>query len=409
MRQRTEAMAVPSPQANGSTLPGNSCRGPSRPDGWGWRSRLDYLIQQHVHLKQSGDGRRTGLCTRRNITAGLFRLFSVLRLDLQFKISNPRRLDVRHLRALFDWMERKWEAGELKSSTIQGYVSYLRILCGWIGRPELMDEVGFCNPDCGRRRQVAEVDKSWEGNDLQIAGLIERAWDIEPWVAMALLAQAAFGLRRKEALCLVPARDYLPASGALAVTRGTKGGRSRIISNLTEWQYEVIAALTDFCRREGRRTSHIGGTERDLKSNLRRYTYVLGAKLGVTQDLVGTTGHGLRAGFACRVLAAHGVTAPVKGGDVSQAPKELRDHAYTAATEALGHSRRSVVGMYAGSTRQRGDVPHPDGQDQQRLNPPDMEGLIAKLRTRRKEWLAADRLRRTLARKAGLVPEAKSL
>ena len=60
---------------------------------------------------------------------------------------------------------------------------------------------------------------------------------------------------------------------------------------------EVMAMMLDFCRRGGKRKSHIGGVTSDLKSNLRRYSYVVGDKLGITGELTGTTGHGLRAGF----------------------------------------------------------------------------------------------------------------
>jgi integrase len=226
---------------------------------------------------------------------------------------------------------------------------------------------------------------------------------------MALLAQAAFGLRRKEAVCLIPSKDYLAGIGALSIVRGTKGGRPRVIDELTEWQFEVIAILIEFCHRGRRRETHIGGIESDLKSNLRRYSYVVGSKLGITRDLVGTTGHGLRAGFACRLLAAHGITAPVKGGDVGSVNPEVRELAYKSATEALGHSRANIVGAYVGSMRMRGDAPHPPRQDLQRIDPPNMDELIATLRQRRAAFLAEDLELRTFAKKVGFKPKRRML
>lgn len=369
---------------------------------YGWKARLDAFIREHVQFKQSGDGRKTSLCTRRNVTVGLFRLFGVLR-EGGFKIENPRSMDTKHVRFLLDWMEQRHGHGKLRSSTIQGYVSYLRILSGWIGKPDLVDEAGgFNDPAVARRSQVTDADRSWEGQGIDIGERIEAAWDIEPWVAMALLAQAAFGLRRKEAVCLIPSEDYSPGTGALYVTRGTKGGRARVIPLYTAWQYEVMAMLLDFCRRGGKRKSHIGGVTSDLKSNLRRYSYVVGDKLGITGELTGTTGHGLRAGFACRLLEAHGVTPPVRGGSVQDADPQVMRDAYTAATQATGHSRFSVVGAYVGSSRAAGAHPHPDAPDLKRLDPPDMEQTIARLRERARARLSDHRLKREVAKSHGL-------
>lgn len=375
-----------------------------RPAPRGWKQRLSLLIRTHAHTKLDGDGGKTATLTRRNLTTGLFRLFTALRKELGFGVENPQALDERHLRALAGWMERKWREGELQSSTIQGYVSYLRHLCRWIGKPELIESVVFTDPKCARRSLAATHDKTWEGNEVDVASKIEEAWDIEPWIAMALLAQAAFGLRRKEAVCLIPAQDYVESMGLLAITRGTKGGRIRHIKDLTAWQYEVLAVLIEFCRRGRGRKSHLGGDGRTLEQNLRRYTYVLGSRLGITKDLVGTTGHGLRAGFACRVLAAHGVTAPVKGGDVSAVPKDVRDLAYSASSEALGHSRHSVVGAYVGASRIKGDAEHPQGPDLARIDPPNMDQLIETLRGRRVVLQKEVRWTRDVAQAVGLIP-----
>lgn len=367
----------------------------------GWKARLDAFIRGHVQFKQAGEGQRTSLCTQRNVTVGLFRLFRVLRQG-GFKIENPRNLQTKHIRYLLDWMEQRHEDGRLQSSTIQGYVSYLRILCGWIGRPQLLEEAGgFKDPTVGQRSQVAKVDKSWEGQGIDIGERIEAAWDIEPWVAMALLAQAAFGLRRKEAVCLIPACDYAEDVGLLFITRGTKGGRARSIPLHTQWQYEVMALLIEFCRRGSRRNSHIGGLLGDLKSNLRRYSYVVGDKLGITGDVAGTTGHGLRAGFACRLLEAHGITPPVRGGAVSEADPRIRQEAYRATTESLGHSRASVVSVYAGSVRAPGDVQHPITMDDARIDPPNMARLIENLRLRSRQSQAEHRLMRKVAKDLG--------
>jgi hypothetical protein len=84
-----------------------------------------------------------------------------------------------------------------------------------------------------------------------------------------------------------------------------------------------------------------------LKANLARYSRVL-ARLGITRDLGGITGHGLRADYACRLLQAAGITPTVKGGSGRAATQQQTDAAYRCVSEALGHSRRRILAAYCG-------------------------------------------------------------
>lgn len=317
-----------------------------------WRARLDQLVRHHATFKQrKGEGgvsRPTSHATRRNISTGLFRLFSVLREELGFGLENPARIEARHLQALHDWMEQRWQDGRLQSSTIQGYVSYLRLLCSWVGKPHLLQSIrGFGDARCSSRKLACSTDKTWSGAGIDLVGTLERAWAIEPWVAMALAAQAAFGLRRKEAVCLVPQDDALPSLNALAITRGTKGGRARIVRLHSPWQRDILDLLAVFCRGQGSRHAHVGGPHAGLKANLARYSRVL-ARLGITRDLGGITGHGLRADYACRLLQTAGVTPTIKGGSGRAATQQQTDWAYRCVSEALGHSRRQILAAYCG-------------------------------------------------------------
>lgn len=317
-----------------------------------WRARLDDLLRHHAGLKQGkgegGASRPTSHATRRNISTGLFRLFSVLRGELGFGLENPARIEARHLQALHDWMEQRWRDGRLQSSTIQGYVSYLRLLCRWVGKPQLLQSIrGFSDERCASRQLACGTDKTWSGAGVDLADILERAWAIEPWVAMALAAQAAFGLRRKEAVCLVPQDDALAGLNALAITRGTKGGRARIVRLHSAWQRDILDLLAEFCRGQGSRHAHLGGPHAGLKANLARYSRVL-ARLGITRDLGGITGHGLRADYACRLLQAAGITPTVKGGSGRAATQQQTDAAYRCVSEALGHSRRRILAAYCG-------------------------------------------------------------
>lgn len=359
---------------------------PLRPDGakrlvgvsvW---SRLNQIIEANTSFKPNG---RTPYSdqTRHNMRVGLRRLFKVLREA--YPIDNPANFDGRHLAYLYDWMRQRYEnhlAGtrpSLQPATIAGYVSYLQQFCRWIGQPELRERAGIEPLGAATRRTtVASRDLSWEANGLDVAAKIDEAYAIEPWVGMALLAQAAFGLRRKEALCLAPARAWR-GDGLLHITQGAKGGRVRCVPLTEAWQHEVLAALIQWLREERRPKTAIGEGGRGLKSNLNRYNYVL-AKIGVTKRTAGTTGHGLRNGFACRLLESFGITPPVRGGQVQLQDREQVERAYLATSEALGHSRPDVVGAYVGARRAKpvAETPPPPPM-------PDVEAIIERISAHR--------------------------
>lgn len=75
-----------------------------------------------------------------------------------------------------------------------------------------------------------------------------------------------------------------------------------------------------------------------------------------------------------------------------------------AATQATGHSRLRIVSAYVGSSRAAGANPHPEAPDLKRLDPPNIEQTIARLRERAQVRLADHRLKRKVARHHGLRP-----
>ncbi|MBP6676718.1 MAG: site-specific integrase, partial [Vitreoscilla sp.] len=135
---------------------------------------------------------------------------------------------------------------------------------------------------------------------------------------------------------------------AIVVQRGAKNGKVRVVATWEDWQQQVLVVLQDWLREEGRPNGAIGGADRDLKGNLARYSRVL-TKAGLTKKLIGATGHGLRAGFACRMLESFGVQAPVRGADLRQADRESTDQAAAATSVALGHGRLAATSYYIGA------------------------------------------------------------
>ena len=134
----------------------------------------------------------------------------------------------------------------------------------------------------------------------------------------------------------------------LKVVCGTKGGRPRSFQLTESWQMEVLECLRDFCRAGG--THSVGPNDRGLQASLARYEYVL-HRIGISKTAAGVTGHGLRAEFACRTLESHGIEPPVRGGTGTSGDADFDKAAYLQVSNALGHSRTSVVGAYVGSRK----------------------------------------------------------
>jgi len=378
-----------------------------RPNGAGQahgaskHKKTDQSFWGHLHslILEKGcqrlNGRPTSFQTRHNLRQGLCRLMAVLQED--YPIEHPTQFDGRHLAHLYGWLQQRFDnhlkgkQPSLSPSTVSDYTSYLRALCRWIDRPDLQERIGleFTIAGATKRRTAAQSDSSWEGVGLDVGQVVDAAYAIEPFVGMALLAQHAFGLRRKEALCFSPSSDY--RGNYLAITRGSKGGRSRMVFLTERWQHEVAAVLQHWLIECGKPLAPIGGVQ-DLARQLRRYSYVL-TRLGITKEGVGTTGHGLRAGFACRLLQNYGVTPPVRGGAQLEA-KEQRDSAYSAATEALGHGRRCAMNAYVGAKTTERNSAHTDWDVRQiaQINMPEILSRVRRAATLHQT------LRRDLAR-----------
>lgn len=316
----------------------------------GWRAKTRDYCAQHFSARQ-GHGGRWMLASHRTMehrAQVAVRIIGTLR-GMGFCITNPSRLRAVHGQALVNRWCKEFQEGKLGPKTIAGYASVLRQLLKLVGRRGGLEAIEWPDPEAMRCSQVAEADKSWEAADIDFGTAYEMLYDREPWVAMAMLLQCAFGLRRKEAVMLQP---WLAVSaGVLRIERGAKGGRARAIPIHTPFQAGVLALAREWVMRlHGSRGATLAPAGLSLRQALSRYSYVMG-KAGFCREGLGVTGHGMRNGFACRMLEAWGVVASVRGGAPSELPAALTDAALRATSEALGHSRPRIVSAYAGSMR----------------------------------------------------------
>lgn len=332
-----------------------------------WRYHFGSLVNQHAGVKFTRGGRdlsrvtsfRTRVVADRNVML----LVATLREELGFKIEKPASLDPRHIHAWASWINHQREQRLRQPATLAGYATAIRQLCRWAGKPFLLAVLDrHLAPEATARALTTDRDKTFEGNGVDVSDALLRLWEMEPWVAMAVLAQHGFGLRRRESVCLVPQRDICADEGFLRVKVGAKGGRPRPVPLNGEDLLAIARQLLDFVRwrnlatgRPVRAHSTIAPPGQTLKSALNRYSNVLSAA-GFTRSAAGVTGHGLRAGYVCRRLQEMGVTPVVKGGTGRHGDPDQDRIAHLLVSESVGHSRRNVIGAYAGSPGVRARV-----------------------------------------------------
>jgi len=303
-----------------------------------WQRALQNLIDTHNNVRL--DGNKSSNRTREERADVLFRGFRTLR-ELGYKLNNPHNFKPKHMQALGHY----WEEKGLSAATIQNAVSIFRVFAEWIGKPGMIgpSEQYVRNKETVKRTYAAKEDKSWTARGINPEDVIAAIALEDPYVGMQLKVIHAFGLRRKEGVMFHPYRadkgDYL------IVSEGTKGSRARHVLVDTDYKRQVLEEAKQFARTVN---GHIGNPAKSLEQNLKRYSNLL-SRHGITKADFGTTGHGLRAQFACDRLEERGVIAPVRGGEKGAVPADVEEKAYLDTSEELGHSRKSVIAAYAGN------------------------------------------------------------
>ncbi len=260
----------------------------------------------------------------------------------------PKNLKKKHIQMVVAVWEQK-----LGPSSLQNYFTHVKAMFAWIGKENVVGRLeDYLNdPSKGKRIYAALKDKSWDKlDDIGKPELLQRIRDADYRVWLQTIAQDAFGLRKKEAICFKPHQDIV--DGKLYVRRGAKGGRNRVIP-LNSDQLEVAEFLKSQLQDTN---SHLGDPHKTLKQNMTRYSNVL-YRLNIKQagvGALGVTGHGLRAGFAMRTFRGMGGSLPILTEPISlMTPAE--DHALRLKlAEYLGHSRVSVTAAYYGPSTLRG-------------------------------------------------------
>lgn len=254
-----------------------------------------------------------------------------------FKLESPYSLRHKHVSALVD----RWIVAGQTGGTIENKLSHLKAFCQWMGKHDLIRPLGdYTDREAHGlvRSYVTTIDKSWEAKGIDAAAVIETIAQDDPYVAIQLQLQAAFGLRVEESWSL-KIGTALKNLDTLRVVDGTKGGRKREVPIRLRLQVlERAASLVDPVSGSTTPAAY------SMKRWRNRYNAVL-RKHGVYKKGLGVTSHGLRHGWAQQMYEeSAGVPAPVKGGAMPDL--EAHRQAIQAVVMAAGHSKPSKSGAY---------------------------------------------------------------
>lgn len=323
----------------------------------GWKDGLIHLIQTKGRATAPQRGRHKPVSERTVDKRAdvLFRAFRQLEV-LGYRIRTLDGFKRKHVEVL----ARHWEQAGLSASTIQNNISLLRTLAAWMGKADMVGRSSefVSDPSRVRRKSNATYDRSWTAAGVDVEAVLNMASAMDRYVGMQLRLCHAFCLRREEAVMFRPRRA--DKGSYIDVEDGTKGGRHRVVQIRTEYQRRVLDEAKAFVKGVN---GHVGDPDRDLKSALRRFSYVM-SKCGATKAGLGVTAHGLRhQGLNDLFEEIAGVPSPIRTSNpkevLAQADPEKVGYARAVVSETAGHSRLSITGSYIGGLMGRDREPSP--------------------------------------------------
>lgn len=252
--------------------------------------------------------------------------------ELGYRGMNERSLKQKHVRALV----QRWQDREISVGTMKNRLSTLRWWARKIGKPGVIardnDAYGI-----GKRSYVSKVSKALRLDQDEIAAIRD------PYTRLSVRLQAAFGLRREEAIKFRP--SYALQENCIRLKASwTKGGRARTVPITNEAQRQLLAEVKNLAK---------GGSlipaELSYVQQLRRYERQL-RNAGLKKL------HGLRHAYAQRRYEAlAGWKAPAAGGPASASlssdQRALDKEARETIARELGHNRETISAVYCGTSR----------------------------------------------------------
>ena len=247
--------------------------------------------------------------------------------DLGYRKLRPEGLKPKHVEALVDY----WQTRALSPGTMKNRLAHIRWWAQKVGKASV---VARDNTHYGidRRVYVTGKDKS---RNIDTAGLDKVA---DHYTRLSLCLQAAFGLRREEAIKFSP--SYADKGGKITLKASwTKGGKARDIPIRDEAQRRLLNEVRQFVGRGA-----LIPANKNYYQQLRTYERnTLNAGLNKN--------HGLRHAYAQhRYEELTGWQCPAAGGPrwrvLTSEQRDNDTHARQIISRELGHERIAIVSVY---------------------------------------------------------------
>lgn len=308
-----------------------------------WQKSLNEILKKHNKAAACG-GKAVSFATQAARQETLWRGFKELQ-KLKYPLKDVHSFKERHICAL----SHAWELRGLSASTIQNRISVFRTFSEWIGKPGMIrgSENYVKNSTRMIRHIAAQFDKTWSAQKRSLAEKLAKLNAQDPYVAMQLELQRAFGLRMREA-ALLRAREADKGS-YLTVSWGTKGGRDRVVPIQNSSQRDVLnraqLMVVD-------RMGSMIPADYTFKQWKDHYYYICHQN-GISRKH-GITSHGLRHERLNEIYQEiTGHASPIKSREIaagkSQRDEQLDRIARQEIAEVAGHSRDSIASAYIGS------------------------------------------------------------
>ncbi len=248
---------------------------------------------------------------------------------LGYRRMQPRSLKPKHVDALV----AHWQDQGISVGTLKNRLSALRWWAKKVNKPSIIakdnDVYGI-----GKRTYVARESKAQALDESKVVQIKDQH------VRLSIRLQAAFGLRREEAIKFQPLYamrgDHIKLKSSW-----TKGGRARTVPIRNDEQRRLLEKVKDLAK---------GGSlipaQLNYVQQLHRYERQL-RNAGMSKL------HGLRHAYAQqRYFELTGWKAPVAGGPASNSltndQRALDHEARATISRELGHARAAISAVYLG-------------------------------------------------------------